>query len=232
MCGRFGLAAPEFSETRFGANRLPEAEPLMLPRFNIAPTQDVLTVAVSKRLDGARALKAMRWGLVADWAVNDRRKPRPINLKVENLLDRPNYRWLLERRRCIIPADGFYEWEHAGGSAKQPWNIGLRDGPLFGFAGVWTATKIDQDWLVSCAILTTTPNELVAKLHDRMPVILAAEDEEVWLAGEASLADLVPCLKTYPAGLMDSFPVSPAVGDVNNEGPGLRQPAAAQQTLL
>jgi putative SOS response-associated peptidase YedK len=225
MCGRFGLSEPEFSETRFQALPLPEVAPLLIPRYNIAPTQDVLTVAVSKRLDGARSLKAMRWGLVAEWALNDRRKPRPINLKAENLLDRPYSRRLLERRRCIIPADGFYEWDKLN-TRKQPWNIGIKGRGIFAFAGVWDACKAGDDWLVSCAILTIGPNELVGRLHDRMPVILGDSQENIWLSEDAALPDLVPCLTAYPAGLMESYPVSGLVSDVKNEGAELRQPPA------
>lgn len=231
MCGRFGLAEPEFSETRFDAQPLPEVQPLLLPRFNIAPSQEVLTVARSSRLDGARALKAMVWGLTAEWAVNDRKKPRPINLKAETLLDRPYYERLISKRRCLIPADGFYEWKRG---TKQPWNIGLRGGAMFAFAGVWDACKVANGWLVSCAILTTTPNDLLADIHDRMPVILTRAAEEVWLAEDATAADLLPCLTAHPAEAMERYPVVLLVGDVKHEGPELRQPAAAvseQQTF-
>ncbi len=221
MCGRFGLSAPEFSETRFCAQPLPEVQPLLIPRFNIAPSQDILTVALSKRLGGARALKTMRWGLTSDWAIEDRKKPRPINLKVESLLERPYFRRLLLERRCIIPADGFYEWEKLNGR-KQAWNIGWQRGKLFGFAGVWDATKRDGGWLVSCAILTTTPNELVGRIHDRMPVILLPDHERAWLEADRDLPDLLPCLAACPAKHMELFPVPPLVNDVRNDGPELR----------
>lgn len=232
MCGRFGLTEPEFSETRFDAKPLPEVQPLLIPRYNIAPTQEILTVARSSRLGGERALKAMVWGLTAQWALDDRKKPRPINLKAESLLDRPYYERLLAKRRCLIPADGFYEWKKG---TKQPWNIGLRGGEQFAFAGVWDACKLADGWLVSCAILTTTPNELVAGIHDRMPVILPRAREALWLAEDAALADLLPCLAPHPASTMASFPIVPLVGDVNNEGPALRQRAEAaleQQALV
>lgn len=232
MCGRYGLATPEFSETRFKAAPLPEVQPLLIPRYNIAPTQDILTVAVSKRLDGERALKAMRWGLTPEWALNDTRKPRPINVKTETLLDRPYTRRLLAKRRCLIVGDGFYEWQKVG-SSKQPWNIGLRGGELFAFAGVWDATKVEDEWLVSCASLTSSPNELVSLIHNRMPVILAPEHEQAWLSPEAEVADLVPCLAPYPAELMTTYRVPALVNDVKNEVRGLRpaQPSATSESI-
>ncbi|HEX6512320.1 MAG TPA: SOS response-associated peptidase [Chloroflexota bacterium] len=230
MCGRFGLEQPEFSEVRFKAQPLPETQPLLIARYNIAPTQDVLTVACSKRLHGERALKSMRWGLTASWALGDPSKPKPINIKSEGILDRPQYRHLLSRKRCLIAADGFYEWRRMGGRAKQPYWISLRNGPLFAFAGIWDACKVGDEWLVSCAILTTTPNALVADLHDRMPVILQPEDEALWLDPELTdPGELLPLLQPLPKERMAIFPVSPLVNDVRNEGPELRRHAAAEQ---
>jgi putative SOS response-associated peptidase YedK len=221
VCGRYGLGKPEFSETRFKAP-LPDVQPpLLLPRFNIAPTQDILTAATSKRLDGAPALKSMRWGLTPEWALADPRKPRPINVKTETLLDRPYFRRLLERKRCLIPADGFYEWNKRGDG--KPWNIGLAGGEVFAFAGVWDATKNGDDWLVSAAILTCASNPLVGELHDRMPVILRPEDEGTWLADDAAVADLVPLLTPLDAERMDKYPVPPLVGNVANDSPQLRE---------
>ncbi|HLG72264.1 MAG TPA: SOS response-associated peptidase [Chloroflexota bacterium] len=227
MCGRFGLGTPEFSETRFGARALPELQPeLLIPRFNIAPTQPVLTVVCSKRLDGARGLKGMTWGLTPLWAANDRSKPRPINIQSETLPDRPAYRRLLERKRCLIPSDGFYEWKR-NGSARQPYHIGLADGAIFAFAGVWDAVKMGPEWLVSCAILTTRPNDLVSDLHNRQPVILRPQDEELWLSDCADARELTPLLEPLPAEEMTIYAVVPLVNNVANEGPELRQPAEA-----
>ena len=106
MCGRFGLEHPEFTETRFQAQLLPDVKPeeLLIPRYNIAPTEPVLAVAPSKRLDGQRGIKAMRWGLTPQWALADHSKPRPINIKTEGILDRPVFRRLLAHKRCVIPA--------------------------------------------------------------------------------------------------------------------------------
>jgi putative SOS response-associated peptidase YedK len=237
VCGRFGLEHPEWSETRFHAQMLPGIEPetVLIPRFNIAPTQDVLAVASSKRLNGERGLKSMRWGLTAQWALQDRSKPRPINIKTEGILDRPVYRRLLGLKRCLIVAEGFYEWRKQPGQSKQPFWIGLRTGEMFGFAGLWDAVKDGDDWLVTCAILTTSPNPLVATLHDRQPVILTPEQEELWLSADATDAsELLPLLSPLSESSMDMYPVPTLVNDVKNEGPDLRRCVAVepQQTAL
>src|SRR5579883_3344228 len=121
MCGRFGLEQPEFSETRFQAELLPDVKPeeVLIPRYNIAPTQPVLTVAASKRLGGGRGLKSMRWGLTPSWAVADRSKPRSFNIRTEGILDRPTYRKLLLYNRCAIVGQWFYEWRHLNGKTGQ-----------------------------------------------------------------------------------------------------------------
>ena len=201
-----------------------DAATVLVPRFNIAPSQEVLAVAPSKRLDGRRGVKSMRWGLTAPWALTDRSKPRPINIKCEGILDRPAYRRLQALKRCLIVGDGFYEWRKQPGQSKQPYAIALRSGEMFGFAGLWDAVKDGDQWLVTCAILTTSPNPLVATLHDRQPVILTPEQEELWLSADATDADeLMPLLTPLPEGLMEMYPVPPLVNDVKNEGPDLRR---------
>lgn len=231
MCGRYGLEHPERSETRFAAQVLPDihSETVLIPRFNIAPSQDVLAVAPSKRLDGRRGLKSMRWGLTARWALADRSKPRPINIKSEGILDRPAYRRLLANKRCVIPADNFFEWSQRPGQPKQPYSIELQSGDMFGFAGLWDAVKDGDDWLVTCAILTTSPNALVATLHDRQPVILTPEQEALWLEPDVTepgefLSVLTPLSET----LMTMYPVPTLVNNVKNEGPELRRRVAAE----
>jgi putative SOS response-associated peptidase YedK len=223
VCGRFGLGSPEFSETRFNAPPLPDIQPeLFQPRFNIAPTEPVLAVAFSKRLQGT-ALKQMRWGLTPEWALNDKRKPRPTNLKTEDIVARPFFRRLLERKRCIIPADGFWEWL-AIGKHKHPYNIGLKSGEQFGFAGLWDACRTAAgEWLVSCTILTTSPNPLVATLHDRQAVILRPEDEEPWLdPAVTDVHDLFPFLQALPESDLAMYPAVPLVNHSDLEGPALR----------
>ena len=237
MCGRYGYESPEFSETRFQAQLLPDVPPeILVPRYNIAPTQPVLTVAPSKRLGGRRGIKSMIWSLTPGWALRDRSKPRSINIKTEGILERPTYRHLLLHNRCAVPADGFYEWQHLNGKTGQPYSIGLKGGEPFAFAGIWTATKDEQDeWLVSCAILTTGPNELVAQLHDRQPVILTPDQEQTWLDPDVTAAGaLLPMLAPLNAGVMDMVAVPRLVNNVANEGPSLREraPEALQGALL
>ena len=172
----------------------------------------------------------MTWGLTSSWALNDRRKPRPINIQSETLLDRPAYRRLLSLKRCLIPADGFYEWRRDG-KLRQPYNIGAADGGMFGFAGLWDACKVSDDWLVSCAILTTKPNALVAELHNRQPVILQPDQESLWL--DPSVTDpgeLMPILGPLSADAMTMYACSPLVNNVNNEGRELRAPAESRLT--
>jgi len=237
VCGRYGYESPEFTETRFQAQLLPDVPPeILVPRYNIAPTQPVLTVAPSKRLGGRRGIKSVVWGLTPGWALRDRSKPRSINIKTEGILDRPTYRHLLLHNRCAVPADGFYEWQHNNGKTGQPYSIALRGGEPFAFAGIWTATKDERDqWLVSCAILTTGPNELVAQLHDRQPVILTRDQEQTWLDADVTDAgELVPILSPLDPTAMELFPVSRLVNSVANEGPSLRQraPESLQASLL
>ena len=237
MCGRFGLEHPEFTETRFQAQLLPDVKPeeLLIPRYNIAPTEPVLAVAPSKRLDGQRGIKAMRWGLTPQWALADRTKPRPINIKTEGILDRPVFRRLLAYKRCVIPAGWFYEWSKLS-AVKRPYEIGVRGSDVFGFAGLWDAAKDGDDWLVSCTILTTKPNSLVATLHDRQPVILTPEQEEAWLDPERTdPGEFVDFFSALPESAMEMEPVSPLVGDANNKGPEVRSRPdnePQQRTLL
>lgn len=234
MCGRFGLGKPDEVPIRFAAERMGEIDAqLTLPRYNIAPTQDILTVAVSK--EGRRVVRAMRWGLIPNWQKPGQRGPLGINLRSEGLQDRGGYKTILARRRCIIPADGFYEWRKLG-KAREPWSIGLKDGGLYGFAGIWDARKDGDIWTISCSILTTAPNELVEKIHDRMPVILRPEDEDLWLDKTIEEPEILTgCLKTFPAEQMAAHVVPPLVNSVANDGPELRSegtPATAEQLSL
>ncbi|HUZ76474.1 MAG TPA: SOS response-associated peptidase [Chloroflexota bacterium] len=226
MCGRYGLDEAEFSESRFEATLLPDVQrdEILVPRYNIAPTQPVLAVAPSKRLGGRRGIRSMRWGLTPSWALQDRSKPRSFNIRTEGILDRPAYRKLLCFNRCAIPANFFYEWRHHTGKTGQPYAIGLSSGELFAFAGIWVAAKDGEGWLVSCAILTSAPNPLVASLHDRQPIILRREDERIWLDATATdPAELMPLLGVLPEAAMSMYPVASLVNNVANEGPELRR---------
>lgn len=193
--------------------------PPVAPRFNIAPRQEVPAVVIRR---AARKLVVMRWGFQPAWLAG-RGVPPFINAKAESLLDKPLWRGVLRSNRCLIPADGFYEWRTIPGSrAKQPIHLRLSQGDLFAFAGLFAQ---DADGNLTCAIVTTEANPLVAPIHSRMPVILAPEDEAVWLDGlEQDPRVLVSLLKPYPADAMASSPVSRDVGNVRNEGPTLLKP--------
>jgi putative SOS response-associated peptidase YedK len=217
MCGRYVVEGHQELSERFQLRQLPFA---LFPRFNAAPSQELPIVVEDD--DGERAVRLMRWGLVPRW-----RKPgqtpsvAPINARAETLLDKPMFRPLVGGKRCLVPANGFYEWRRTGGR-KQPYYFHAKDGALVGLAGLYDETP---DGLASFAIVTTTPNELVAPLHDRMPAILRRGDEADWLSrdltdGHAAQALLGP----YPAAAMAAAPVSTAVNNARNEGPDLIAP--------
>jgi putative SOS response-associated peptidase YedK len=191
-----------------------ESEFAPTARYNVAPQQ---TVGVVRRADagkgGERFLDGYRWGLVPFWAKEPGIGNKMINARAETLAEKPSFRNALTRRRCLIPADGFYEWDKLGGT-RQPSHFRRRDGGLFAFAGLWEewrdpAAGDDAPPLRTCTIITTTPNETVGRVHDRMPVILLPEDEAFWLDAEVRRPDdLLPLLAPYPDELMDAYPVS------------------------
>ena len=231
MCGRFTRGDDkETLITRFG---LKLGGPELLPRYNIAPGQDA---AVILQEDDGRVLKLMHWGLVPHWAQDAKIGFRMINARAESLDRKPAYKSAFKRRRCLIPADGFYEWikPAAKGRPKQPLRFTLRDGAVFSFAGIWESwTKPDGAKLESFSIITTTANELVAKIHERMPVILPPRAEAAWLeTGPEESAGLLELLAPYPAQKMRSYPVSSRVNSVRNEGPDLIEPQAMQADLF
>lgn len=223
MCGRYTLATPVAEMSRmFGFPELPN-----LPaRFNIAPTQDV---AVVRWLDDEkrRALSLLRWGLVPHWADDPSIGSRMINARSESVAEKPSFRSAFARRRCLVPADGFYEWQQhvPKGAKKQPFRIRRRDRQPFAFAGLWETWKgpkggpaLDHP-LETVTIVTTTANGVLKPLHERMPVILAEDDYAAWLdpetSGEAAGALLRPC----PEDWLEAYPVSTRVNSVRNDDP-------------
>lgn len=222
MCGRYvsttpvGVLAERFEVADVRASDLGE-------RYNVAPTDEVYAVAEGK--DGTRRLGTFKWGLVPFWAKDPKVGNRMINARLETVQSK--FKRTLERRRCLIPADGFYEWQQHGG-VKQPFYIRLADGAPFAMAGLWELWKTHEgDWLQSCTILTTAANELMQPLHDRMPVILPPEQYERWLDPEQRDADaLQELMAPFPAQQMAAYPVSRAVNKVGNDGPDLVAPVA------
>ncbi|HMN27542.1 MAG TPA: SOS response-associated peptidase [Caldilineaceae bacterium] len=231
MCGRFTLnASPEQLAEIFD---LPET-PVVEPRYNIAPTQPVAIVRVdpqSKRREWALTY----WGLVPSWSKDISIGAKLINARADTAPEKPSFRAAFKRRRCLVPATGFYEWQKQG-SRKQPYYITMRDEQPFGFAGLWEVWHgADGSELESCTILTTEPNELMATLHNRMPVIIAPEDYADWLGSGGdekpqALDQLRHLLRAYPAEAMQARPVSTFVNNAQHEGPtcieSLTAPAA------
>ena len=192
-----------------------------LPRYNVAPTQTVAVVVERQAEDGTRerTVEAMRWGLVPFWSKDATGAARMINARSETIAEKPAFKGLLKRRRCIIPADGFYEWKADPAGAKlpkQPFHFHLATDEIYGFAGLWDTwtPKDGSPMMSSCTIITTAPNPLVAPVHDRMPVILRPEDEGEWLGPEGDILPLLATLDTYPADLMAAVPVSTSVNRV------------------
>jgi putative SOS response-associated peptidase YedK len=225
MCGRYTLTNYGQLSLRFGATD--DAAGDAQPRFNIAPSQ--LVPAIVERPEG-RAIEQMRWGFQPAWAAAERGRPAPINARAETLMERPLFRGAVTRGRCLIPADGFYEWQSVPGRrTRQPVYIRLRDGSLFGLAGLYTETRGEEgEALRTCAIITCAPNALIEPIHNRMPAILSPEDEALWL--DPAVTDPQPalaCLRPYPADRMDAYRVGRLVSDARQEGPELVRPLAA-----
>jgi putative SOS response-associated peptidase YedK len=226
MCGRYMMTSPVEALRRL---LLVEERPNLPPRYNIAPTQDVPIVRLRKDRSG-RELTLARWGLIPYWAKDAKIGARQINARAESLATRPAFREAFARRRCLVPADGFYEWQKRG-RTKQPWLIRAKDGSLLAFAGLWEHWRDPAGGTVtSCTIVTGEPNPLVARLHDRMPVILAPDHHEGWLCGDPATAQ--DLLRPFPADRLEAFPVSPRVNSPANDDPGLIEPIALQDALL
>ncbi len=215
MCGRFTLK----TNIETIANLFDVAPSLkeVSPRYNIAPSQEVVSILCN----GNAHLDRLRWGLIPSWAKDETIGNKMINARAETLAEKPSFKRLLRSRRCLIVADGFYEWRQESGSrTKTPMYITLKDGMPFAFAGLWDLwTSPDGEQIRSCTIITTQPNELVASIHNRMPVILLPEAREQWL--DTTLHDehaLSSLLMPYPAQAMAARPVSRLVNDPRREG--------------
>jgi putative SOS response-associated peptidase YedK len=219
MCGRFTLRSP--GRIKFDAKR-ETPPPLLAPRFNIAPSQDVLTVMSD---DSHRALVPARWGLIPSWS----KEPKGfINARSETLEQKPSFSKSFEKRRCLIPADGFYEWKR-NGKSKQPYYFQLRDEAPFAFAGLWDVWQKDGVSIMSCSIITTTASELLATIHDRMPVIFHPEAQDAWLRNDAKPSELKRLLIPFPASAMKGHPVSQQVNRAQVEDAQLVEPVDLSQ---
>jgi putative SOS response-associated peptidase YedK len=232
MCGRYSLAAPNPAQLRA---RFPIGESITIePHYNVAPGQDIVTVTTDR--DGVPRGETLRWGLVPSWSEDTKSGFKMINARAESLTDRPAYRAPLERFRCLIPADGFYEWQPiAGERRKQPFHITRADGEPFAFAGLWSVWhRGEPEELRSCTIITTAANPVMSPVHARMPAILQPEDEAVWLERDTSVGELLELLHGLRDDQLTLRPVGPTVNDVRNDNPSclLDPPPPIQETLF
>jgi putative SOS response-associated peptidase YedK len=223
MCGRFTLTVDAESIQMFFP-WLKDIPPQIVPRYNIAPTQPIAVVPHSE----PGAITHMVWGLIPFWAKDPKIGSRMINARAETLAEKPSFKNAFKRRRCLILADGFYEWvKQPGEKAKTPYFIHLENGNPFAFAGLWEEWQSPEgSQLQSATIITTEPNDLVAPLHNRMPVILPEDRYRDWLTPEEiNPADLQPLLKPYPSDGMEAYPVSKLVNSPANDRPEAILPA-------
>lgn len=194
------------------------------PSFNVAPGQECLALRPGKQ---ARQFEILRWGLVPSWSSSESGFATRINACAETLTERSSFKPILARGRCLIVADGFYEWEKA---FKQPYHFQMRSGETFLLAGLCdTWEKADGTTLKSFTIITTSPNELVATVHDRMPAILDRKNIDAWLDADTLIAEVLQMLRPYPASAMEDHPVRPLVNSVKNNGPKLIEPIVLPQ---
>jgi putative SOS response-associated peptidase YedK len=231
MCGRYSLATPTPADVRA---RFPVGEAIEIrQRYNVAPADDVLAVTVDR--EGTPRGEALRWGLVPSWAKRQDVGLKMINARAETAAERPAFRRAFERYRCLILADGFYEWRPTPGAPKQPFHISCSDQPLFAFAGLWSIWHASDGATVrSCTILTVAANDAVARLHDRMPVILPAGSEAAWIDPATGTAELAELLVPLPPERTALREVSMAVNDARYDGPECLAPAVpnGQATLF
>jgi putative SOS response-associated peptidase YedK len=218
MCGRYKLTAQE-KWLSFLFN-LPPEDVDWVVRWNVAPTQEVATVRQHGK-EPRRIFTRMRWGLIPSWAKDASFGPKAINAVAETAAEKPAFREPMRRQRCLIPADGFYEWKQSGGKVKQPYKIEMTEGGVFAFAGLWDRWKDPSGReIVTCTILTTEANALLKDIHHRMPVILKPEDYDLWLdPGVTDPAKVADLLKPFDAREMRKHTVGTAVNKVANDGP-------------
>lgn len=215
MCGRYKLSRrKQIIEEHFDSV---SGEEDWIPKYNVAPTQPVPVIRQNPK-EPIRELSLMRWGLIPSWSKNPSAAASMINARAETAATRPAFRDAMKSRRCLIPADGFYEWSRTG-KTKQPYCFEVNEGKLFAFAGLWERWKDPSgNWIKSCSILTTTPNAVTSSVHDRMPVILDPDSYDLWLdPGMNDVSAASDLLKPCDARLMRCFPVSTRINSVAND---------------
>lgn len=210
MCGRFGLTRPDRLDLqRFGVEGIPP----QAPRFNIPPSSDILVVRERK---GVTQADMIRWGLVPSWAKDPSIGHRMANVRSDTALEKSSFRTAMQKRRCLIPADVFFEWQDVPGQKRRkPYAVALPEGEPFALGGLWEAWRQKEggEWLITCAILTTEPNELLAPIHDRMPVMVRPEDYARWIDPSTTASTVGDLVRPYPEREMRAWEVSLLVND-------------------
>ncbi len=223
MCGRYTFTQLPAQETIAQSVELP-----LEPRYNMAPSQAGLV----RPSDDPQRYHVFRWGLIPHWAQDHKIGYKMINARLETVLEKPAFRQPIRKQRVLVWADGFYEWKKSG-KDKQPYRIVVGEGVPFHFAGIADRWRNPEgEWIDSYTILTTEPNELMADLHHRMPVILGPEEADAWLDPATDIESLLPSLRPYPAEQMRAYPVDPRVGNVRHESPELIAPLGSSGTLF
>jgi len=224
MCARYAItSSPEAIRALFGY----ADQPNFPPRYNVAPTQPIPIVRLE---EGIRRFALVRWGLIPSWVEDPRRFSLLVNARGESVLDKPAFRAAMRYRRCLIPADGFYEWSSVGGAKRRPYYVRLKAGGPLAFAGLWeTWTGPDGEEMETATIVTTTANRQIAAIHDRMPVIIPPDAFDFWLDcrrvdAQTAAALIVPARE----GMLEAYEVSPAVNRAATDSPTLIEPLAAQ----
>lgn len=224
MCGRYNLrATPAQIQEFFNVLRMPEA-PIPV-RYNIAPTQ---MLPIIRQADDGRECVLARWGLVPSWAKDTKIGYKLINARAETVAEKPSFRTAFKRRRCLVPATGYYEWKKLDAKNKQPYHIHREDDGLFAFAGLWERWTKEAEPLESFTIITTTANPPLSELHDRIPVILPTDAYPVWLDPEVDPSALTELLQPPEDGF-DAYPVGQVVGNVKNDVPDCIEPLRSEQ---
>lgn len=216
MCGRYTLSSPgDDVADLFALDAVPEIH----PRYNVAPTQEAAVVRQDPK--GPRRLDYLRWGLIPVWAKEAAIGNKLINARGETVAEKPSFKTSFKKKRCLVPASGFYEWK-AEGKGKQPYLIHRKDGKPFAIAGLWSAWKEPEsgEWIETFTLLTTDPNELMQPIHNRMPVIVAQEDFGAWLnPANEDIEALQALIRPAPADPFEAYPVSKAVNSPSNDSP-------------
>ena len=229
MCGRIALFTPPAHLARFLDAALAAGLELDAPpSWNVGPQR---TLFAASEYAGVRVLNPYRWGLVPSWAKDPTIGNKLFNARGETIAEKPSFRTAFAKRPCVIPVDGFYEWDHRPGRHREPYYFTRRDEDLLLLAGLYEHWRNpnDGEWIATCTVVTTTPNADVEEIHDRMPVVLSLDDVEPWLnVADYEPAERLALVRPAPEGTLTHYEVAKAIGSVKNDGPHLIEPAERQ----